>query len=79
VRDIVLLSVTLVAFALLVTVHVAIAFGLAQRPPRSRALLAFFVVPLAPYFAVRERMAFRGGLWIASALAYGIGRFLGRH
>jgi hypothetical protein len=79
VRDIVILSVTLVAFALLVTVHCAIAFGLVQRPPRSQAFLAFLVLPLAPYFALREKMTFRGGLWIVSALAYGLARWLGRH
>jgi hypothetical protein len=79
VRDIVQLSITVLAFALLVTVHCAIAFGLFQRPPRSRALLAFVVVPLAPYFALRERMTFRAGLWIVSALAYVVGRSLSQH
>jgi hypothetical protein len=79
VRDIALLSVTLLAFALLVTVHFAIAFGLLQRPPRSRAFLAFVVVPLAPYFALRERMTFRAVAWIVSALAYLFVRWLGRH
>ncbi len=78
-RDIALLSVTLVAFALLVTVHFAIAFGLVQRRPRSRALVAFVVVPLAPYLAWRERMTVRASLWVASALAYAVARWLGRH
>jgi hypothetical protein len=79
VRDIVLLSVTVLAFALLVTVHCAIAFGLLQHRPRSRALLAFVVAPLAPYFALRERMTFRAVAWIVSALAYVFARWLGRH
>jgi hypothetical protein len=79
VKDIVLLSVTVLAFALLVTVHLAIALGLLQRPPRSRALLAFVVAPLAPYFALRERMTFRAVAWIVSAAAYLVVRWLGRH
>jgi hypothetical protein len=78
VKDIVLFLVTLVAFALLVTVHCAIAFGLVRRRPRSRALLALVVVPLAPYFAWRERMKFRAGVWVASALVYGVALCLSR-
>ena len=46
----------IVAFALLVTAHVAITYGLAWRPPRWRAAAAFVIAPLAPYWAWRERM-----------------------
>jgi hypothetical protein len=70
VKDIALLSVSVIAFAVLVTIHCAIVYGLAGRPPRWRALVAFVVVPLAPYWALRERMRFRAGAWVAGAVVY---------
>ena len=60
----------LVAFATLVTVHVAIVFGLAQKQPRWRAVAAFFVPPLAPYWAFRDGMAVRAAIWIGSIILY---------
>jgi hypothetical protein len=70
VKDILLLSVTVFAFALLVTVHCTIVFGLFRLSPRWRALAALFVVPLAPYWALRERMGVRAWIWLVSALFY---------
>jgi hypothetical protein len=70
VKDIVLFSATVVDFALLVTVHCAIIFGLARRRPRSRALVALVAVPLAPYWAFREGMRLRAGAWMVAALVY---------
>jgi hypothetical protein len=60
----------LLAFATLITVHVAIVFGLAQRHPRWRAAVAFFVPPLAPYWALRGGMVVLGGIWIGSVILY---------
>src|SRR5882762_2159020 len=54
VRDTLIVATTVFFFALLATVHLTIAFGLARRPPRWRALVAFVAFPLAPYFALRE-------------------------
>ncbi len=68
--DLALVVVLVVAFATLVTVHVALALGLARRDPRWRALVAFFVVPLAPIWGWRERMRVRGVLWLLSAAVY---------
>jgi hypothetical protein len=65
-----------IAFATLITAHVTIVAGLAGRPPRWRAIAAFFVVPMAPYWGVRERMFARSAAWIASAAAYAVGRWL---
>ena len=48
-RDGILVGGLVIAFATLVTVHVAIVLGLAWQSPRWRALAAFFVPPLAPY------------------------------
>ena len=64
------MAALVVAFAALVTMHVAIAAGLASRPPRWRAIAAVVVPPLAPYWAFRDRMPVRAVLWLASAAAY---------
>jgi hypothetical protein len=69
-RDIVVLSVLLVAFAALVTAHVTIAAGLVRRRPRARALLAFIVVPLAPYYAARAHMGVRAFAWVGALVVY---------
>jgi hypothetical protein len=58
------------AFAALCTVHVAIVWSLVKVHPRWRALVAFFVPPFAPYFALRSGMVVRGGIWIGSVILY---------
>ena len=50
-KDAMLAGGLVLAFATLVTVHVAIVLGLAWRYPRWRALAALVVPPLAPYWA----------------------------
>jgi hypothetical protein len=65
-----LVLLLLVAFAVFVTVHVAIVFGLALRPPRWRALVALTVAPLAPYWGARAGMHARVVVWGVSAAAY---------
>ncbi len=69
-RDGVVMVVLIVAFAALVTVHVALALGLARRPPRWRGLVAFLVAPLAPFWGWRAKMHVRGALWIVAAGVY---------
>jgi hypothetical protein len=69
-KDGILVGSLVLAFATLVTVHVAIVLGLAFRDPRWRALAAFFVPPLAPYWALRSGMAVRGAIWIGSVVLY---------
>jgi hypothetical protein len=71
-RDVILVVAMVVPFAVLVTAHVAIAFGLARRPPRWRALIALVVPPLAPMWALRSGMRARGVVWIASAVVYAV-------
>jgi hypothetical protein len=75
-RDEWVIGALLIAFATLVTAHLTIVAGLAQRPPRRRAIVALFLVPMAPYWGVRERMFARSAAWIASAAAYAVGRWL---
>jgi hypothetical protein len=67
-----------VSFALFVTAHVAITYGLAFRPPRWRALAAFLVAPLAPYWAWREHMRIRFGVWLAALVLYVVASIVAR-
>jgi hypothetical protein len=75
-RDEVVISAVVAAFATLVTAHVAIVLGLAFRVPRWRAPAALFVPPLAPYWAWRQRMSVRAGVWIVSLLGYVVARIV---
>jgi hypothetical protein len=69
-KDVVLVAILVLAFASVVTAHVAITFGLARSKPRWRALVAFVLVPLAPYWAWRAQMRKRTWLWIGSLVLY---------
>jgi hypothetical protein len=71
-KDIVLFGCTIVGFATIVTAHVATVVGLARRPPRWRSIVALFALPLAPYWALRERLWFRAAAWLAGAAVYGL-------
>lgn len=67
-----------VAFAMLVTAHVALVWGLAFRPPRWRALASLVVPFLAPFFGLKEKMRVRAWLWIACVAIYTIAFFAAR-
>jgi hypothetical protein len=64
------------AFALLVTVHLAIVVGLAARSCPWRAVVALVVPPLAPYWAARSNMGVRAGVWLACGALYATARVL---
>jgi hypothetical protein len=64
------------AFAVLVTAHVTLVAGLSGCSPRWRAAVALLAAPLAPYWGFKARMHGRAVLWVASAAAYGVLRFL---
>jgi hypothetical protein len=74
-RDEIVSAGLLLAFAVLVTAHVALVAGLAVRPPRWRALAALFIPPLAPWWGRAERLHVRTVAWVASAIAYAILRW----
>ena len=74
--DIVLLAAIVLAFAALVTTHLAIVVGLLGRTPRWRSLAALIVAPLAPYWALRARMYVRGSAWLLAAVVYLVARLL---
>jgi hypothetical protein len=69
-RDIVLVVVTVVAFAWLVTAHVVIATSLFARRLRMRALVGFVVAPMAPYYAIRAQMRVRAATWLVGCAVY---------
>lgn len=70
-KDIVVVGVLIVAFATLVTVHIALAWRLVLRTrPRWRGVLALFVPPLAPIWAFREGWRASGALWIGAVVVY---------
>jgi hypothetical protein len=72
-----LLALALVAsFALLVTSHVVLVAGLAARRPRWRAPIALVAAPLAPYWSARAGRAVWTAVWVASATAYAVLRYL---
>ena len=75
--DYVVLGGVIVAFAVWVTVHVTLAVGIGRRLSFGRGLVAFVVVPLAPYWGFRERMWIRGSLWALAAVGYAVALFLG--
>lgn len=74
--DAVVVGALVASFALLVTTHVAIVAGLLARSPRWRAPLALVVAPLAPFWAMQERMRVRGWVWVACVVAYAVARVL---
>ena len=77
-KDMIIVGMLILSFALFVTAHVAITYGLIFRPPRWRAPVAFFVAPAAPYWAWREHMRVRVAVWLAALALYVIATFLAR-
>ena len=66
------------AFALLVTLHVAICYGLLRRRHVAQGLGALVVPPLAPYLAFTRGMRGLAIAWIAGAALYAVAFFLAR-
>lgn len=73
-----MVAMLVISLALLITAHVAITYGLAWRSPRWRAPVAFFVAPTAPYWAWRENMRVRAGIWSAALVLYVVARVVAR-
>jgi hypothetical protein len=70
VADVALLLVLVTSFALGLTAHAAIAWGLAFARPWWRAPVALVLAPLAPVLAVRARLYVRAAVWLAAWLIY---------
>ncbi|MCL2725434.1 MAG: hypothetical protein FWD69_13460 [Polyangiaceae bacterium] len=78
-KDVVVVATLVVAFALLITAHVAIAFGLLRRRPWWRGPASFVVAPLAPYWAWQEHMRVRAGLWLFALVIYVVALVIARY
>jgi hypothetical protein len=72
--EILILTVLVVSFATLVTVHVSLAFGLFTRDPRWHGLVALVAPPLALYLGWKERRKGRVFFWVASLAVYAAAR-----
>jgi hypothetical protein len=68
--DTVEIVLTLLAFGVAVTTHLSIVVGLAGRSTLGRALVALVVVPLAPAWALRQRMKGRALVWMGGVVVY---------
>ena len=77
-KDLIVVATLVISLALFITAHVTITYGLAFRHPRWRALVAFLVPPLAPFWAWRERMRIRASLWTAALVLYVIATIVAR-
>lgn len=69
-KDTILVAAVVLAFAFLVTAHLAIVVGLVARTPRWRALAALVFPPLALYWGWQQRMRVRSVLWIVGLVVY---------
>jgi hypothetical protein len=78
VKDLVVIVTLVLAFALFITAHVAIVYGLARRTPRWHAAVALFVAPLGGYWAWRGQMRIRAGIWSAALVLYVIATIVAR-
>lgn len=72
--DTVVLAALILAFAVWVTVHVALAIGLVRRSPRWRGPLALVCPPLAPYWGMETGMKRRSGVWLLALCVYIVAR-----
>ncbi len=76
--DIVLLAALVLSCALAITAHIAIVFGLFARKMPGKAAISLFVLPLAPVWAMTNKMLVRGGIWIFAVIVYGVAWLLAR-
>lgn len=70
--DLLLVVLPALCFGLLVTVHVYLSAVLMRELPFWRALLAFVVPPLAPYFAFVAKRRWLSLTWVVALVAYGV-------
>jgi hypothetical protein len=76
-RDALVLAALLLSFATLLTAHLAIAVRLAWSVrPRWRALLALFVLPLAPIWARDQGWRALWWTWVGALTGYALARLV---
>jgi hypothetical protein len=72
--DSVVFGALVLAFALLVTTHLALAARLLARRPRWRGVAALVLPPLAPYWGAEAGMSRLALLWVLSLCVYVVAR-----
>ena len=78
-RDKLVVATLVVAFATLVTAHLAIAVRLVVRErPRWRGLVALVVPPLAPIWGFRAGLGRSSAIWLAAVVVYAVARLFAR-
>jgi hypothetical protein len=63
-------GILVLAAATHVTVHVALSWGLGQRGPWLRGLIALLVPPCAPYWGYEAGLKKRSAGWVVSLVVY---------
>ncbi len=69
-RPVILFAILVVTFALFFTIHGALSFRIARKGPVWQGAAAFFVPPLAPYFAFRLKMLPGAIAWLVALVLY---------
>ena len=69
-KDTFVVVALVLSLATMLTAHVAITYGLAFRTPRWRALVGFFVPPLALYWAWLEKLKIRAIIAVGAVVLY---------
>lgn len=75
VKDLEIVILVATASATVITAHLATVYGLLWRQPRWRAIVALVAIPMAPYWAFREKMYLRATLFVLGVIAYAAGRY----
>lgn len=68
--DTTLLAWVYVSFATWLVLHVTVTFDIARGLGWAKSTLAFVVLPLAPYFAVRSQERLKAILWGLALFSY---------
>ena len=75
--DAMIMAAIVASFALFVTAHISLVFGLAARRPRWRGAVVLVLPPLAPYWGIRSGLRGRSFVWLGALIAYGCALTLG--
>jgi hypothetical protein len=71
-QDAAVVLALVVAFATLITAHIALGVGLARRAPHWWGALAIVAFPLAPWWGWQQRMRIRTVVWVVAAVVYAV-------
>ncbi len=69
-----LLELALLAlpFAVFITAHVSLVYGLLMQKPRWHGVAALLIWPVAPIWGLQSGLRYRSAIWIVSLMAYAV-------